>query len=300
LRDPWPNLPLAALRTCDAAARLGSFTAAARELAISQAAVSQQVALVERHLARRLFERRGRGVQPTEAGQRYLAAVREALEGLARATRRLGNDRGDAVVTLSLATTVAMRWLIPRLQDFAQRHPGVELRLAITERYLPVGGGEVDLGIHYGLAYAAGLETRLLFREILFPVASPTLLRGRSRLAEPRDLARHRLLHARAAPDDWRDWLALAGVALPDPGAGQVFEQPHLALEAAAAGLGVALADRAMVAADLASGRLVAPFPLRLERAVGYHLVGPPERPRPALRAAWTWLLSQAEAQRAT
>ncbi len=296
--DPWPDLPLQALRACAAAAELGSFTRAAARLGITQAAVSQQVALVERHLGRRLFERLGRGVQPSDAGQVYLTAVQEALASLAQATRRLGRPSGDGVVTLTLATTIAMRWLIPRLQDFARRQPTVELRLAITERYLPVGDGEVDIGIQYGRGGPPGLESRLLFHEVLTPVASPELLAGKGRLAQPRDLLRHRLLHARGSADDWRDWLALAAVQLPDPRAGQVFDQPHLALEAAAAGLGVALADRALAASDLAAGRLIEPFNLRLTRAEGYHLVGPRERPRPALRAAWDWLRAQGEAQR--
>ena len=293
--DPWAALPLHALRACEAAARHASFTRAAAELGVTQAAVSQQVAAVERNLGRRMFERQGRGVVPTESGRQYLPAVREALAALARATRRLGRGESDSVVTVSLATTIAMRWLIPRRQAFGQRHPEVDLRLAINERYLEVGGGEVDIGIHYGLSHAAGLESRLLFHEVLTPVASPAL---RKRLANAQDLARHRLLHAKATPGDWPDWLALAKVTLPDPTAGQVFEQPHLALDAAAAGLGVALADRAMVTADLAAGRLVEPFALRLTRDEGYYLVAPRERTRPAVRSVWTWLRTLGEAQR--
>jgi len=288
------DLPLNALRVFEACARHLSFTRAAQELRVTQAAVSQQIANLESFLGLHLFRRVGRGVVLTEDGSMYLSAVREALAHLDLATRKLRARHNEAVVICSIATTIAMRWLVPRLRSFAALHPGTEVRLSITERYVDFDREDVDIAIRYGAGNWPGLVADLLFREVLVPVCSPELLRGEKPLARPEDLAGHTLLHAASSLRDWEHWLAATETKGVDAKGGLIFDQPHLALQAAADALGIAIADRSLVEAEIASGRLVMPFAARLARAEGYYVVGPPSA-RDSLHVGpfWQWLLAQ-------
>lgn len=288
------ELPLNALRVFSASGQHLSFTKAARELKVTQAAVSHQIAALEDFLGVHLFRRSGRGVLLTAEGATYLIAVREALAHLEQATTRLRAGRGETNVVCSIATTIAMRWLVPNLRAFNLLQPGIEVRLSLTERFVDFDRENVDIAIRYGTGQWQGLVTDLLFREVLVPVCSPDLLR-RGSLAHPEDLKLHTLLHASAGLKDWESWLAAQEVGGVDTRGGLTFEQPHLVLQAAADGLGVAMADRWLVRADLAAGRLTIPFEGALIRSEAYYVVGRvASRNSIHVGAFWQWLLAQA------
>lgn len=293
--DSVEALPLNALRYFTVAARHSSFTLAARELRITQAAVSHQVALLERFLELRVFRRVGHGVRLTPEGEEYLSAVREALAHLEEATRRVRAGHAGPVIACSIATTIAMRWLVPRLRGFAGLYPSIEVRLSLTERFVDFSTENIDVAIRYGRGEWPGLVSSLLFREVLVPVCAPDLLRRSGGRMSARDLRTQQLLHAGGALGDWKAWLAANHVTGVNARAGIVFDQPHLAFQAAADGLGLAMADRWLVQEDLAAGRLAVPLEGMLARTEGYYVVGPGSA-RESLHVGpfWRWLIAQA------
>ena len=193
-----------------------------------------------------------------------------------------------------MATTIAMRWLIPRLPGFSVQYPDTRVHLDLTERFVDLAAENVDLAIRYGEGQWPDLVSELLFREILVPVCSPALLEGRHRLVSIKSLRKHTLLHASATLQDWTQWLHAHGTRDLDTSRGLVFEQPHLALQAAIDGLGIAMADRALAQRELDSGRLCIPFGAGLVRRQGYYVVGIPAA-RENLRTGrfWRWLRAQ-------
>ncbi len=291
--------PLNALRAFEAAARLMSFTRAAEELEITPSAVSHQIRGLERYLGLRLFRRANRTLMLSDEGQNYLPALREAFDMIHAATTRLGARQAGGTLTVSLLSSFAVRWLIPRLPRFQLLHPEIEVRLSTSTRLVDFRREDVDCAIRYGAGSWPGLAADRLLSEDIFPVASPRLLRGPWPLKEPRDLAHHSLLHTMSWREGWRQWLTaagLAGAALGeiDPERGPQFETSDLALAAAAEGLGVAMGRTALVADDLRSGRLVAPFDVRLASDSAYYLVTPDDRRDQSKIADFrAWLLSE-------
>jgi LysR family glycine cleavage system transcriptional activator len=272
-----PDLPpLDALRVFDAAARAGSFQGAAETLNITPSAVSHRIRALEALLGTPLFRRVGRQVSLTPAGARYAEAVGEAIAQLRAATRRLaaGSTR---TLNLSLAPAFAMRWLLPRLARFQRAHPEVEVRFVSNTALVDFQRDDVDLAVRYGRGDWPGVCAEWLMALDTLPVCAPALIDGDPPLARPADLARHTLLHCETRPDDWRMWFVAAGVAGIDPTAGAHFESMPVALEAAAQGLGIAIADRQIIGDDLAGGRLVAPFDIYTPAAGAYYLVYPEE-----------------------
>lgn len=255
--------PLNALRAFEAAARLLSFSEAADELHVTQGAVSRHIRGLEDWLGRPLFERLHRRVELTPAGQRYLADVGEAFDQIARATsradaRQAGRSDG-AVLRVNALGTFALRWLIPRLSGFHRAHPAIELRLATSHAPLAKLEREFDVAIRGAADATEGWHGTEFLAEARLPVASPALL-ARKPLAAPRDLRRHTLLHTASLPDVWPEWLALAGVGGLTPKRSLTMEHFHLTLQAALDGLGLAIGPVALVADDIADGRLVHPF----------------------------------------
>jgi LysR family glycine cleavage system transcriptional activator len=272
-----------------------SFTKAAHQLRVTQAAVSHQIATLEEFLGVRLFRRVGRGVVLSTEGASYLIAVQEALAHLEQATSRLRAAGDEASVICSIATTIAMRWLVPNQRAFNLLHPNIEVRLSLTERFVDFDRENVDIAIRYGTGQWPGLVSDLLFREVLVPVCSPDLLRGRGKLEHPEDLKLHTLLHTSANLKDWGCWFAAQNVKGIDTRSGPIFDQPHLAFQAAAHGLGIAMADRWLVHGDLAAGRLIIPYDGALSRAEGYYVVGrAASRDSLHVGTFWQWLLDQA------
>jgi LysR family glycine cleavage system transcriptional activator len=290
---PLQGLPsLKALHAFEAAARHLNFRLAAEELDVTQGAVAQQVRALEAELGVRLFERRARGLAPTEAGSAYALRVRRALEEIADATRQL--RPGERQVTISVAPTLAAKWLLPRLPRFAERHPGVELRVLASERVSRFHAEGVDLSIRYGQPpFGPGLQVERLLENTLIAVGSPALV-GAAGALTPKRLARLPLIHD--AHGSWPAFFAQAGLPVPPPG-GTRFNQIGLAIDAAIAGQGLALASPFFVAPDIAAGRLVRVLPqVALRTGIDYHLVWP-QRARGGdvpLDEVTAWLLEEA------
>jgi len=283
--------PLSSLRAFEAAARHLSFTRAAAELHVTQAAVSHQVKALEDWLGLKLFRRQNRNVFLTEAGQAYLPAVREAFDGLSEATRRLRQRGGQAKLVVSVTLSFAAKWLMPRLGRFRRLHPEIEFMIDATDRIVDLGREEVDVALRYGAGAWAGMTARPLLKEELFPVCSPALAEA---LQRPEDLASHTLLHDEMR-QDWRMWLLAAGVRGVDPTRGPTFTNSAMCVQAAIDGEGVTLGRSALVAADFAPGRLVRPFAVRLPTEFAYYVVHTPlAGDLPRVRAFVDWLLAEA------
>jgi LysR family glycine cleavage system transcriptional activator len=288
--------PLAALRAFEAAARHLSFTRAARELNVTQTAISHQIRGLEDLLGVKLFRRLARGLVLSEEAQRYLPAVRDAFDRLDAATAELLAGRAGGPLTASVVPSFAARWLVPRLGRFRALHPEIDLRISASLHLADFAREDVDLGIRMGRGHYPGLRVDRLFGEALIPVCSPALLEGSPPLRRPEDLRQHVLLH----DDDhtgWQLWLELAGVEGVDAGRGPIFTDSGMVVQAAAEGQGVALGRAALAAWDLAAGRLVRPFDVSMPSDLAYYLVCPEataERPRVA--AVRAWLLAEAAA----
>jgi len=306
--------PLNALRVFEAAARHLSFKEAANELSITQAAVSHQVKGLEEFLGVELFRRAGRGVQLTEAARACLPKLREGFDALAAAVETIRERGQETELVITAPPVFTARWLMPRLAGFSRREPKVEVRVVASSKMVDAGALDsaqlmsgIDLRseasgveIHLGAGDYPGFRADKLFEVAMTVVANPELVRGEPPLQGPADLARHTLLHddamdTVAAGNAWRKWLQAAGVEdVVDGTHGPQFSSNILSLEAASQKLGVALALRPLVDADIKSGRLCAPFRIEVRPRTAYFLVCPEViADRPAVAAFRNWLLEQ-------
>lgn len=291
---PRGHMPsVASLAAFDAAARHLSFTRAAEELALTQGAVSRQVAQLETLLGVPLFERVRQRVVLTPAGASYAAEVRDALARIAAATLNVMTTRGaGGVLALAILPTFGTRWLIPRLPDFFRRHPEVTINFSTHIRPFDFAREGLDAGIHFGEPTWPGAELHRLMGETIIPVASPALVE-RHGIRDPADLLGLPLLQQVTRPRAWAEWLQAQGLDPEKAQPGPVFEQFAMIAQAAQAGLGIAIVPRFLVEDELASGRLVVPFARPVESRQAYWLVYPQEkRDRPAVAAFRTWLLA--------
>jgi LysR family transcriptional regulator, glycine cleavage system transcriptional activator len=264
------------LRAFEAAARLLSFTQAAADLNVTQTAISHQIRRLEDQLGIKLFLRHGRSLTLTQEAQDYLPAVRSAFEDLRRATARLHRSGRERRLTVSTTASLATKWLVSRVAAFQDANPGMEIRITTSTGLVDFRREEVDLAVRYGRGHWPGLRADWLMAERLFPVCSPGLLRGSEPLRLPADLARHTLLHTTVYRDDWGLWLIAAGLPLSIAARrGLTFDLGFMAIQAAVEGLGVALGRLHLVEADIAAGRLVAPFDTVLPQDAGYYVVVP-------------------------
>lgn len=281
------------LRAFEAAARHLSFTRAAAELNVTQTAVSHQIRRLEEQLGIRLFVRRNRALLLTREAQGYLPAVRAAFEDLREATDRLRRPDRDGLLTVSTMASLAAKWLLPRVAAFQDANPGIEVRISASTHLVDFRREEVDMAVRYGRGHWPGLRADWLMAEDIFPVCSPALLAGDKPLRRPQDLAHHMLLHATISREDWQLWLTAAG--LPTSLAtrrGLSFDQSFMALQAAIDGLGVALGRTPFVEADIAAGRLVVPFDVKLPAEAGFYVVAPEETAdTPKIALFRTWLI---------
>jgi LysR family glycine cleavage system transcriptional activator len=296
-----PRLPsLNGLRAFEAAARHLSFTLAAAELNVTQTAISHQIRRLEQELGVRLFERHNRALALTADGRDYLPEVRAAFYGLRVATDRLARRDTGRGLTVSTLASFAAKWLLPRLADFQDQHPDIAVRLTSSTALADFRHDGVDAAIRYGRGQWPGLRADWLMADELFPVCSPALLDGPRPLRQPQDLRHHMLLHTTiGSGDDWRLWLTAAGLPLDLlEGPGLSFDLTLMTVQAAIDGLGVAIGRTTYVETDIAAGRLVVPFAIRLPADAGFYLVTPEERPdTPKLKAFRAWLVASATRQ---
>ncbi len=288
----------AALLAFETAARHGSFSRAAEELALTEGAVSRQIARLEDTLGVSLFERVGNRVRLSVAGARYAGQVREVLDRLERDSQGLMAQAGDAAsLDIAVIPTFASRWLIPRLKRFQDRHPGVTVHLAERADPFPLPASGFDAAVHFEHPAWTGMHCQALFQDVLIPVCHPGLLPDGAAPAHPDGLPR---LHKRSTPDAWRDYARENGLELAHPAVGANYDLFSMLIEAALAGLGAALVPGRYVEAELLEGRLVSPWPPAKSLAKRYCLVlpGALDAQSGPLRAFAGWLLEEAKSPR--
>ena len=292
------KLPVAlnALRAIEAVARLGALEPAAAELGVTMGAVSQQLRRAEARLAVTLFDRTAAGLRPTPELLAQMPALRRGFETLAEAANALAG-RVDDILTLTAGNVFASRWLVHRLGRFTEANPDLEFRLVATGKIIDLNRGDIDCGIRYGRGDWPGVRAeRIGGPSVVLPVMAPGLA---ARLRRPQDLADVPVILDEATMLSWQAWLAAAGAVPPTALNGPVYSDPALAFEAAVAGQGVLLAVEMMAADALADGRLVAPFPTRLETGLGYWFVTSAERRPPAkVQRFKAWLDAEVEKSR--
>ena len=286
------------LRAFEAAARHLSFTNAATELNVTQTAISHQIRRLEEELGVRLFVRQNRSLTLTAEAREYLPGIRAAFNDLRLATDRLKRKDNDHVLTVSTLASLAAKWLLPRLSNFQQTHPGIDVRITTSTSLVDFRRDDVDAAIRYGRGNWPGVRADWLMADELFPVCSPALLNGDKALRCPEDLANHTLLRSSGGyDDDWRLWLTAAGLA------SNISKQPGLSfdlilmtVQAAIDGIGIAMGRTSYVQEDIAKGRLVVPFKITLPSDAGFYLVSPEARAEPAKLSAFRqWLLASTQ-----
>jgi LysR family glycine cleavage system transcriptional activator len=281
--------PLNALRAFEAASRHLNFRLAAEELGVTQGAVAQQVRGLEAVLGLKLFDRRARTIALTEPGRSYVSNISRAFELISDATDALKPESRH--LTISVTPTFASRWLIPRLPEFTETHPDIDLRILATDRLSNFQTDAVDLAVRYGRPpFGPGLVADLLFEQVLVAVASPLLIEKLGPPDELANLGNYVLLHD--AHDFWPQFLDAAFRAGSVASGKNIrFSQTSLAIEAAVAGQGLALANLFFVKDDLESRRLVQPFKIEMRIGADFYLVSPRKSRYPAaVREVRDWM----------
>jgi LysR family glycine cleavage system transcriptional activator len=297
------HLPgIRALKTLEAAGRHLNFSRAAAELGLTPAAVSHQIKEFEEQLGVGLFLRSSRSMELTPAGEILHAAATEAVHGLTRAVARIQKVRSNMRLRISASTSIAAKWLVPRLERFMQRWPDVDIRLEVSAALRDFVRDDIDIAFRWGRGQYAGARADRLFEHSIIPVCSPSLLEAKGPLNEARDLLKCRLIHVSWSGlgvtwPDWRMWMLAAGIRDFDDSPGLHFAETGPAIQAAIDGHGVALGDAWMVADDLATGRLVKPFALSIEGPpqFAYYIVTAVEAADdPLIRTFRDWVLEEA------
>jgi LysR family glycine cleavage system transcriptional activator len=286
--------PLRALTAFEAAARLGSFRLAAGELGITRSAVSHQVKSLEQRLGVQLFRRDARRAELTQAGHTYFPPVRDAFDMVEAQTRALKPSAADNELTVQVYVTVALKWLIPRLHDFERRFPDMKVRLSTSYFDWDFDERNVDVGFILARNRSPDHYYRTLFASRLTPICSPDLLKGPNGLRTPEDLRKHKLLYVYTAEEDWHLWLEAAGVEGIQLSDRLAFDSYILAQEAAIEGRGVAMTIGPFATEEIKTGRLVMPFPLKVQHRHNWLLAcNADNRMKPKIRRFEDWLAKQ-------
>lgn len=294
--------PLPALRTFEVAARHLSFTKAAAELHVTQGAVSQQIKQLEASLGFALFNRGARGLTLTEKGEALAETAQRAFRRLFDKIEELRQPEEGGILTVSVSPSLAVKWLIPRLGRFYERHPEVDLRIRPDPMVIDLlaESESVDMAIRFGQGPFAELVAVPFMHETVFAVASPLLLSKGPPLRRPSDLCHHTLLHSESvrlevnSMANWEVWLALLNVSGVDAGRGPTFPSSYMLLQAAMHGQGVALTWAALADDDLRAGRLVRLFDRALEGSMSYFALTTPAAARkPKVVAFRDWLVEE-------
>lgn len=256
-----PSLPpLEGLQAVVCAARDGSFTVAADTLGVTHGAISRRVAAVEAWLGAAIFERHGRGVRLTPAGQRFARQVEQALETIEQTSERWRPSHGRATVRLSVVPSFAKLWLLPRLASLLKQLPDIRVELAADHRTVDLDNGEADVVVRYGRGGWPGLTARHLFGETLLPVGSPAIVEQLGREPTIETLARRPLIHD-SDTSQWRAWFSDVGIRYRPRIDDRRFEDYDLVLAAAEGSLGLALLRLPLAQDWLDGGRLMAISP---------------------------------------
>ncbi|WP_426356953.1 transcriptional regulator GcvA [Pseudocolwellia sp. HL-MZ19] len=251
--------PLNALRVFEASARRLSFTRAAEELFVTQAAVSHQIKALEEFIGLKLFMRKNRALLLTEEGQSYYLDIKDVFNNIQEATEKLFARGDKGAITVSLQPSFAIQWLIPRLNAFSLEHPDIDVRIKAVEQTDNLLTEDVDVAINYGRGDWGDLHTEKLHQEYLIPVCSPLIFTQGKPLKKIEDLANHTLLHD-TSRKDWTLWFKKVKVKGVNVNHGPIFSHSAMVVQAAIHGQGVALANSAFAKPDIDSGRLICPF----------------------------------------
>lgn len=296
-------IALGHLRAFEAVARHLNFRAAADELSLTQSAVSRQIQSLEEDVGLPLFLRHTRAVELTDAGAQLLRAVLPSLERMDSAVRLIRRGAGRKSVTISTWASFASMWLIPRLEDFQNAHPDIDIRIDASDVTVDMETTDVDVAVRYAQPAQVPAHAIRLFGEQLTPVASPWLLKSSQPLKTAKDIVHFGLIetsYSHRTPNlewlTWRRWLDTHDFKTMEPKRWLYFNYAHQIAQAALTGQGLALARMPLVADSLASGDLVEILPhMRLESPMAYWLIiGPRAAARPEIQAFCDWLQAQA------
>ncbi|WP_421851373.1 LysR substrate-binding domain-containing protein [Oricola sp.] len=287
--------PLNPLHVFEVASRLESFTKAARELNVTQSAVSRQIATLEASLNVMLFNRGKDGISLSTSGEYYRREISQAFARIQNATNELRDKKQSDPVRLRVYSTFASRWLIPRLSKFKKKYPEIDLQMNTATKPVDFMREGTDIAIQFGEGEWAGSKSKLIFQDEIEPVCSPEFLdqhRGKELLQL---LQASPLIQARLRTRDWCDWLEAVDV---DSIKCKYMEFPSslLAYQAAASGLGVAMGQKQLVKSDVDEGRLMYLFNRPVKRSMGYYAIWPETLTlNTKMRAFLNWLINEAK-----
>ncbi|WP_288960814.1 transcriptional regulator GcvA [uncultured Sulfitobacter sp.] len=303
---------LNALRTFEAAARNTSFSIAADELNVTQAAVSRQIRLLEDDMGVKLFRRLTRAVELTQEGNLLYPPLRDAFDEIERAAARVWGNKGTGVLTISVLPTFAVKWLMPRLSRFSEAHPEIEVHIVNSIKEANFGKDDIDLAIRVGAPQALAadakrprielpmataweaLQTEPLMADELVAVSSPNYLKDSAPILRPEDLQGFTLLHMATRPNAWADYLLALGWKHDLDPSGPSYGHFFMSLQAAAEGKGIALVPKVLAEEDLKSGAIVRAVPNKVLSAGQYYLLGERRKwDQPKIRTFRRWLLSE-------
>lgn len=286
--------PFTALRALEAAARLQSYSRAADELHVTHGAVSQQIRALEEDFGTRLFRRDGNAMLPSEDAQRLARRVAEAMRLIEGVVADIRAEHAPNALAISTVSSFASRWLAPRVGSFSARFPDVLVTVRTEDRLADFQTDGVDVAIRYGKGNWPGVHVEPLFEETLFPVCSPDFLDAHP-ITQPSDLMHVPLLRHSFWP--WRLWFRSLGMDYAEPATGMAFDDSGVLAEAAANGLGVALARSTLISGELRSGRLVRPLPMEIGAEFSHFLVWRPDsRKLPLIARFRDWILEEVAA----
>lgn len=282
-------IPLNAVRAIEIVARRGALAPAAEELGVTPGAVSQHLRRAEERLGLELFERTPQGLKPTAALRQILPQLTSGFTALADAVASLkpGNEK---VLTLTVGSVFASRWLIWRIAKFNKLFPEIEVRLVVTGTMIDLSHSDIDVGIRFGRGKWPGVMAELVGGSSYGPVAAPELA---ARLKTPADLAKVPVINDTSSMLPWNDWFTAVGTA-PPPLSGPTLDDPALAFDAAISGQGVLMTVHMMSADAVSDGRLVRPFDVTVESELGYWLIVAEGRREPRkVRLFREWLRAE-------
>lgn len=289
------RIPVGPLRAFDVAARNLNLSAAAEEMNVTHAAVSRQVKQLEERLGVKLFERLPRGLKLTVHGALLAEGTREAFDRLATAIEDVSAPAVRRKLTISTFSSLATRWLMPRVQAFAELFPDTDLQVSTSARLVDFSREDVDIALRFGGGQYPGLHVRPMFKPKEIVVAAPALLKRGPAIKSYADLAGHTLLH-----DDshrsWTHWLEAVGAKGVNPRRGIICGDRNSMLAAALEGGGIAITSEIFAAGDLKSGRLVKVFDAEVSATFGIYAVCLPRRLNdPLIAGAMDWLVREAQ-----
>lgn len=285
--------PLNTLRVFESAARHESFASAAQELFITASAVSHQIKSLEEYLGCSLFSRNKRKVLLTPIGEKYFTSVRQSLNELEVATQHLVSSTESDIVTLSVAPNFLVRWLMPRMQNFQEKYPDVELQITASMGLIDFNSSHVDLAIYFGHGDWHDIDTHFLTHVFLVPMCSKKTL-AKKPLSVPEDIKNHTLIHVSKRLYEWPEWFELVNIQYKGFKRGLKFSSGQLATGAAQEGLGIALADSTLSSNELKQGKLVMPFDIHLDTHKSYYLVNQKGKPLTyGMKVFKDWLMEE-------